>query len=197
MSTEYQEYLIERFEGEVEGESFFRALSERAEDTNRKYKWELLAQLETETKEHIRAALKELGLEPAEPRRCIERGQQLAEQLSLMPWLELLKVLRPALQNFVAEFNAAEKLTPPGGRERQLLRHITRHEQALLTFAVREMEERGHASVEAVRALLGKSPLASPGSARSSKPSSPMKSKVTKSVAEALTVRVEKESTTS
>ncbi|MDM0047438.1 hypothetical protein [Variovorax sp. J22R115] len=37
-----------------------------------------------------------------------------------------------------------------------MLRHITRQEQALLAFAVRETGQGGEASVEAVRALLGK-----------------------------------------
>ncbi|MEJ8858840.1 hypothetical protein WKW79_30005 [Variovorax robiniae] len=160
MSTEYKQYLIERFEGEVEGEAFFRGMSQRAGDGDRKGRWQLLAQLETETKEHIRAALKGLGVEPGEPLNVIERGRQLAEQLSALPWLEFLNVMRPALENFVAEFSAAERLAPKDSRERQLLRHITRHEQALLAFAVREMDERGEASVAAVRALLGTSPFA-------------------------------------
>lgn len=155
MSAEYQQYLQAVFAEEVEGEVFFRGLAERAANAGHKHKWQVLTQLETETKEHIRAALRELGIEATEQRTNIERGEQLAERFSRMPWLEFLAVLQPSLKKFVSQYSAGESLAGENGRERTLLRHITRHEQALLAFAVRELEGRGEVSLHAVQALLG------------------------------------------
>ncbi|AMO22734.1 hypothetical protein [Ramlibacter tataouinensis] len=156
MTAEYRQYLIQRFDEEVEGESFFRGLSVRAEGADRKHKWAVLAQLEAETREHLRTALKELGVEPADQAHRVERGQKLAERFSAMPWLEFLLMFRTTLENFMSQFSAAEKLAPEEGKERALLRHITRHEQALLAFVVREIDGRGDVSTDAVLALLGK-----------------------------------------
>lgn len=158
MSPEYQQYLMDRFAEEVEGESLFRSLSERTVDAGRKSKLQVLAQLERETKEHIRKALQELGVEIYEQRKNVERGEQIAERFSQLPWMESLQILQPALKNFVAQFHAAEKLAVEAGQERTLLRHITRHEEALLAFVVRELEGRPAESLDAVLALLGHSP---------------------------------------
>ncbi|MEI6000678.1 hypothetical protein H3V53_26865 [Paraburkholderia bengalensis] len=155
MPNEYQQYLIERFEEEVVGESLFHSLSEHAANSNRQQQWHTLAQLETETKEHIRAALRAMGVEVAEQRSSIERGQQLAKRFTCMPWREFMTVFRPSLENFVAEFTTAENMAPEEGKQRALLRHITLHEKALLEFACREIEGRSDASLEPVVALLG------------------------------------------
>ncbi|UVE19606.1 hypothetical protein NVV93_09640 [Pseudomonas sp. LS44] len=156
MNAEYQQYLSAIFVEEVEGEAFFSGLSERAADAEHQHKWQVLAQLETQTKEHIRAGLRELGIEVAEQRHNIERGEQLAERFSKLPWLEFLTVFQPSLQKFVAQYSAGEQLIPDEGRERPLLRYITRHEQALLAFVICELQGRGAESLDAVLALLGK-----------------------------------------
>ena len=56
----------------------------------------------------------------------------------------------------MSEFEKAEELAPPEGTE--LARDITRHEKALLEFAVRELEGREADSLEPVVALLRDSP---------------------------------------
>ncbi|MCY1400671.1 hypothetical protein D3C76_386110 [compost metagenome] len=156
MNAEYQQYLLAVFAEEVEGEAFFNGLSERAADAEHKHKWQVLAELETQTKDRIRAELRELGIEASEQQHNVERGAQLAERFSSLPWLEFLAVFQQSLKKFVAQYSAGEKLASEDGRERTLLRYITRHEQALLAFVVRELEGRGEESLDAVLAILDK-----------------------------------------
>ncbi|MBM7062391.1 hypothetical protein JQX08_16890 [Pseudomonas sp. UL073] len=156
MSTDYQQYLSSVFAEEVEGEAFFTGLSQRAADPEHQRKWQVLAQLETQTKERIRDAMRELDIEVSEQRHNVERGAQLAEQFSRLPWLEFLTAFQPSLKKFVAQYSAGEKLATEDGRERTLLRYITHHEQALLAFVVRELEGRGEESLDAIQALLDK-----------------------------------------
>ncbi|MCY1268876.1 hypothetical protein D9M68_192240 [compost metagenome] len=156
MNAEYQQYLMTVFAEEVEGEAFFRGLSEHAENADQKHKWAVLTQLEIQTQEHIREALRVLDIEVTKQDKNIQRGEQLAEHFSRMPWLEFMTAFQPALKNFIAQYQTGEQLAPEDGRERTLLRYITRHEQALLAFVVRELEGRGEESLDAVQALLGK-----------------------------------------
>mgnify|MGYP003582569120 CR=1 FL=1 len=156
MSARYRQYLLERFEGEVEGEAFFLGLQERSEDADIKAKWSALARLETETRAHLKAALDELALVPPPASASVERGRHLAAHFSRMPWPSFMQAFCTGLEGFVTQFKAAEALMPQDGKEAMLLRHITRHEQALLVFAVRELQGRGHESLEAVTSLLGK-----------------------------------------
>lgn len=154
MHSEYRDYLLEQFHGEVHGESFFRSMGEYAQDADHKYKWQVLAQLERETKEVIRSALVELDVHPLEKREDIERGERDARRFSTVPWRPFMKGFRAELEQFVAKFEAGEKLAPDSPRHRELVRHITTHERALLTFAIREREGLGDTSLEAIVALL-------------------------------------------
>lgn len=156
MSTEYQRYLKDRFAEEVEGESFFRGLSERTADAEHKIKWKTLAILESETREHLRVAGRAVGVELSAQSKNIQRGERLAEQFSHMPWMESLRLLQPSLKNFVAQFHAAEKIAAEGSQQRALLQRITQHEEALLAFVVCELDQRGDKSLDAILALLGK-----------------------------------------
>ncbi len=151
-ARDFRAYLIERYQGEVYGEALFRALAEREGHAERRQKWRTLQQLERETKERIRPAVAELGATTEEdPARCKE-GEDLAARLAAVPWDDLMKGFRTELEKFVREFEKAEELAPPEGAE--LARDITRHEKALLEFAVRELEGREAHSLEPVAALL-------------------------------------------
>lgn len=72
----------------------------------------MLTQLENETKEVIRSALAELDVHPIEKDEDIERGKRDAERFSVVPWLPFMKGFRAELAQFVARFEAGEKLAP-------------------------------------------------------------------------------------
>ena len=69
-----------------------------------------------------------------------------------VPWPDLMRGFRAELEKFVHEFERAEALAPPAGVD--LARDITRHEQALLEFVVRELDGREEDSLAPIRALL-------------------------------------------
>ncbi|VXC73681.1 conserved hypothetical protein [Burkholderia sp. 8Y] len=154
MSTAYDRYLIERFEGEVEGEEFFIRMSEFSSNGPERDKWSILSQLETQTKERIRKELLSLGIDVVESNMCVERGRSLAESFRHVPWIDFIDIFRKSLERFVADFEAAETMVPAKSRARELLHYITEHERALLEFSVREAEGRGATSLAAVTALL-------------------------------------------
>ena len=62
----------------------------------------------------------------------------------------------------VSIFEEAERRAPDDPAYRELLRHITTHERALLTFVIREQDGRSDASLEAVLALLKNPPALFP-----------------------------------
>jgi hypothetical protein len=156
-ATGYETYLEERYQGEVYGEALFRTMAEHCGDVVRARKFRVLQQLERETKEFLVPALKQAGLSATESPERVEEGVKLGAQLAKAPWSDLMGGFRTELERFVGEFERAESLAPAGAEE--LLRHVTRHEQALLEFATRELEGGdAETSLDAVLALLRDAP---------------------------------------
>ena len=73
MADEYAAYIEERYQGEVFGEAFMRAMAEVRTDPDEVRKFRALEQLERETKEMLRPAVEESG-------RSTEPNQQKIEQ---------------------------------------------------------------------------------------------------------------------
>ena len=67
----------------------------------------------------------------------MKAGEELGAKLAPVPWPMLMVGLKKELEGFVAQFEQAEALAPPG-RE-ALFRHVTDHERALLAFVEREI----------------------------------------------------------
>jgi hypothetical protein len=136
MTNEAAAYLEERFQGEVYGEAIFRVMAERATDPAIARKLRVIEQLERETKEVLRPATRAAGNEGVDSADAIRGGEELGAKLARVPWPALLVGLEKELAGFVAQFEAAEAMAPPGSEA--LFRHVTEHERALLDFVVRE-----------------------------------------------------------
>jgi len=158
-ARDYQIYLEERFQGEVYGEALFRTMANLARDPERAKKFRVLEQLERQTKELLLPALREGGGSGAEnPERVLE-GEKLGASLANAPWTDLMRGFEKELRRFVQEFKRAEALAPTG--QEGLLRYVTAHEQALLDFAIRELETSSTGdSLERVLELLRTHPAA-------------------------------------
>lgn len=157
MASDYATYVYERYQGEVYGEAFFRALAERTPEPSAGAKLRVLEQLERETKERLRAEVVALGLDPCEDPAQRERGEKLAEKLAPVPWVALMNAFLPELRKFAEEYERSEGLAPPGKLD--LLRHVTGHERALVRFAELELEGAGD-SLATVRVWLRGSAVA-------------------------------------
>lgn len=149
-AIDWETYVVERYRGEIFGESLFGALAERASGDEQR-KWRVLEQLERETRERIAPVRAEIERTTADDPVRRAEGRKLGEALASTPWLDLMASFRGELEKFVAEFERAEALAPPRGRN--LARFITAHEEALLAFVVAEIEGRAD-PLEPVVALL-------------------------------------------
>ncbi len=133
--TDYRSRIREVFQGEIYGEALFVSLAERFDDSDRRYKMRVLAQLETETKERVRPLLARLGCDQAEDDSARERGARHAAKLAAVPWQELMLRFRGEIAKYVASF---EELQAAGAAEdAEILAHVTAHERALLAFRSR------------------------------------------------------------
>ena len=157
MPSDYRTYLEERFQGEVFGEALFRTLADRCKDPERARKLRVLEQLEHETKEFLRPAVREAGYPGREKPERISQGEAQGAALATVPWQDLMRGLQQELSRFVADFERAEDLAPPGNES--VLRHVTAHERALLDFAIRELDGSDD-SLQSVIALLRTPPAA-------------------------------------
>ena len=151
MADEYAAYIEERYQGEVFGEAFMRAMAEVRTDPNEVRKFRALEQLERETKEMLRPAVEESGRSTEPNQQKIEQAEAIGAQLGQATWSDILRGMRPELAKFVDDFRAAESLAPAG--KDALLRQVTAHEQALLDFVDHELAEKAD-SLSSVRALL-------------------------------------------
>ena len=112
-------------------------MAERCADPANAKKLRVLEQLERETKEVLRPAVKDFGWPGVEGAEHVKAGEELGAKLAPVPWAMLMVGLKKELEGFVAQFEQAEPLAPPG-RE-ALFRLVTDHERALLAFVEREI----------------------------------------------------------
>ena len=158
-SSDYKAYLEERFQGEVYGEALFRTIADLATEPERTRKFRVLEQLERETKELLREAVRDAGGSGQESPKRISDGKALGAELAKASWHGLMSGFQVELERFVADFERAEALAPAG--KESLLRHVTSHERALLEFATVELEaQQSSDSLASVVALLRSPPAA-------------------------------------
>ena len=152
----FVEYLLERFDGEVYGEAVFAAMADAEPDADSRYKWRVLEALERETKEYLARALRERGhvAEAREENRV--QGEKLGRRLVSLPRGPFMTGFRAEVARFVAEYEQCEASAPPDGRE--VARHVTAHERAILAFADHELAGRDAESVGPVLAMLAEPP---------------------------------------
>ena len=156
MKEDYIERIFSAYQGEVEGEAFFNAMSELLDDRERSYKMRVLAQLELETKERLIPHVEKLGGTPNEDPRVQERGIQDAVVYSKMSWENLMTSFKDELLDYITQFKELEGM----GREEDMdvLEQLTKHEDALLSFVERELAGQSNQSLEPVVELLEKVP---------------------------------------
>ena len=140
----------------IDGEALFGTMAELCEDPEAARKFRVLQQLERETKELLLPATREVGNSGDESPERIEDGEKLGATLANAPWSGLMTGFQTELERFVLEFEQAENLAPSG--KEKLLRHVTAHERALLSFAKRELEPNGSDPLQAILDLLQEAP---------------------------------------
>ncbi|HVH07751.1 MAG TPA: hypothetical protein VNE71_17295, partial [Myxococcota bacterium] len=97
-------YLEERFQGEVYGEAIFRVMAERCADPANAKKLRVLEQLERETQEALRPAVKDFGFSGVAGAEHVKAGEELGAKLAPVPWSALMVGLKKELEGFVSQF---------------------------------------------------------------------------------------------
>lgn len=152
MATEFGLALAHAYQGEVAGQAFFETLAETASDDLARHKWRVLARLETAMQRRLRPAIVAMGLDATPDPNRIEQGEDAARRYEGLPWPTQMQSMKPILIRAIADFEALEHQARDEHRE--ICAALTAHEQALLTFAERELAGEPN-SLSTVQALLG------------------------------------------
>jgi len=137
VSDGYEQRVEQAYQGEVYGEALFRELSARSAHEEERAKWQVLQQLEAETKARLRPLVEALGGTAAEDPAQVERGIRYAAKLADTPWLDLMAEFRDELPRYVRWFEELEGMGRP--EDLAVLRAATQHERAILAFAEAEL----------------------------------------------------------
>ena len=144
--------LLEFYCDEIVGEAFFTALAQNSSEPDRGAKWRTLASLERTVAARLRAALEAHGVSIPAPAPDQRRGVESAQAYAGLTWGQALERLRPELDRYVCDFQAAESRMPADLLP--LARFVTAHERALLEFVTRELDQDGQHSLDGVLAMM-------------------------------------------
>lgn len=158
-SKEFQDAIVELYQGEVIGEVFFNDMCVNFEAPGQRRKIASLLQLETETKARLRPLVVGLGIDPTELETSRELGHKFAEDLRKLSWMETMERLRDVVQKYVVRYREILESSPV--EYRAIVASMVLHEQALLRFAELEIMGESDRSLDDVNAQLHW-PLTSP-----------------------------------
>lgn len=151
MSDSYERRVNQAYQGEVNGESLFRELAARSKDKTERAKWQVLQQLEAETKARLRPLVDKLGGALEEDPERAQQGVRYAAKLAGTPWPDLMAEFRDELPRYVRWFEELEGMARP--QDRLILHAATQHERAILAFAEAELANASD-SIACIRELL-------------------------------------------
>lgn len=147
MSDQYDTLLLSAYRGELFGDGFFGALTERYEGEQRD-KTALLQQIEQRTAAVLRPLVDPALLAALDEDEARASGPALVEAQDDFEWDTFLKSLHDALPTFLADFIRTRELAPEPNDP--ALVALVAHEQTIAAFA--DLELAGHRDVS--RALL-------------------------------------------
>lgn len=150
--AEYLQAVSEHFyQGEVLGEAFFAACLARESDADRRRKWTVLLQLESETKARLRPFLVRLGLNVVQD-DVSARVADLTKDFAGKPWQQHMREIADITDFYLQKFRAIEEAAPAG--ERDMARSMVAHEAAIHRFAEMELAGETENSLAAIEAQL-------------------------------------------
>ncbi|NKB98836.1 MAG: hypothetical protein GKR90_10135 [Pseudomonadales bacterium] len=122
--------------GELLGEAFFTALAERTDDESMRAAWRTLAELENVTGKKM-AKLLEVNGEAAVTEESIEINEEILDQYTKGNHLDSMQRLKDVVAKAIVRFDQLLAIAPES--DIQSVQFLVQHEQALQTFADREI----------------------------------------------------------
>jgi hypothetical protein len=142
---------VKAYQGEVSGEVLFGRLAQRAEESDRRHKLEVLRDLESRTRGALVPTMERNGL-PTDPDPDVERdAATLADAAASLPWSDLLAAFEPITTQFIALYRRIGELA--GDEDQMVAGLLVDHEEALREFARRELSGRTQDSLSLITAL--------------------------------------------
>lgn len=86
----YEQELIRRYQTEVFGEAYFNQMITYFDEPDKKYKFAVMLQLETETKARVRSIMLRRGLDVIESDESRRHGTDMAEDMRGKNWKETI-----------------------------------------------------------------------------------------------------------
>ncbi len=135
--SEYDDLLLDAYNGEVFGDAFFGALAHKQPDEERREKLKILQTVEARTATSLRRLITNAGLHP-DPSAPRQQAETLAAAVDPENWHGFLRGLLDALPQFLAKFERLKAIAP-SPRDPALIA-LVNHEQAIERFAQLELD---------------------------------------------------------
>lgn len=147
-----QQDLNTALESEILGELLFQTAANFSLSSSKRHKWQLLAQLETQTLERLQQFLA-TSLQQAEVRHHVKLQARISGViLAQLPWKLSMYLLKRGTLPFIIAF---ERLNQHAQADSKVfLQYLLAHEQAIAEFAKREIQGEEN-SLAPVLSLLG------------------------------------------
>jgi hypothetical protein len=134
--SEYDELLLEAYNGECFGDTFFGALAAVQPDESRREKLRTLQTVEARTARSLERLVANAGLHTTGAAAARKQGYELAEAIDPENWHAFMQGLHDALPQFLAKFERLRELSP---RKDPALDALVNHERAIERFAALEL----------------------------------------------------------
>lgn len=148
----FQHDLNTALESEILGELVFLNAAKHTRSTEQQYKWNVLAQLETQTLHKLQQFLIQNG-HTAKIRPHIKlQAKASGIAMAKLPWKVAMHLLKQGTKPFMETF---ERMNQHADAQTQtFLQYLLAHEQALAEFATQELKGNSESSLVAVEKLL-------------------------------------------
>ncbi len=146
------------YQGEVFGLAMYAAMADAQVDPVRRWKWQVLTQLEAETKAHMAGLLQRLGGDTVEQEQPRQDGLREARAIISLPWLEMIEAFKADLPGLINDYACLERQAALAGEDAAVLSRLTLHEAATLEFCEREIAGDGSTAILPVLTMLASPP---------------------------------------
>jgi hypothetical protein len=149
---EYQSDLNQILESEMMGEILFNMAARLTWSSQRRRKWLLLRDLETQTKNRLFEFLHQQQQRASLSRPVKIKGYYCGLLLGLLPWPKSMKLLEHGTIPFLKVYKRLEENADEPSRE--FFSYVVAHEEAIAEFARLERSGDSEQSINAVMGLL-------------------------------------------
>ena len=133
----YEQRLLEAFEGEIKGETYFADLAPHFDEPGTDGKLALLSRLERRTAETLRPLIERHGLPVRDEAMLQPQAAPMVAGHGAESWTGYMARMVKDFSPYVDEFRALEAKGP--AEDRAALARLTRHEECIIEFAQAEL----------------------------------------------------------